>query len=101
MYERYGSGLQAMYQRGFQYQRSGDVFLQLKPGWLISSYKTGTSHGSPFNYDTHVPMLLYGWGIPQGVTYKKMEITQLAPLLSGMLQIPLPSGTESKPLRFE
>ena len=101
MNERYGSGLQAMYQRGFQYGRSGDVFLQLKPGWLISSYDTGTSHGSPYNYDTHVPMLLYGWGIPHGVTYQKTEITQLAPLLSGMLQIPLPSGTEAKPLEFK
>ncbi len=101
MYERYGSGLQAMYQRGFQYQRSGDVFVQLKPGWLISSYETGTSHGSPYNYDTHVPMLLYGWGIPQGTSFQKTAITQLAPTLSGLLQIPLPSGTEAKPLEFK
>lgn len=101
MQERYEEGLQGMYQRGFQYQRSGDVYLQLKPGWLIRSSRTGTSHGSPYSYDTHVPMLLYGWGIPKGVTYDKTLVTQLAPTISGMLKIPLPSGTEGRPLIFE
>lgn len=101
MNERYEEGLQAMYQRGFQYQRSGDVYIQLEPGWLISSSRTGTSHGSPYNYDTHVPMLMYGWGIPKGVTFKKTVVTQLAPAISGLLQIPLPSGSDAQPLIFE
>ncbi|MDX1585528.1 MAG: alkaline phosphatase PafA [Balneolaceae bacterium] len=99
--ENYEESLEGMYQRGFQYRRSGDVYIQLKPGWLISSSRTGTSHGSPYTYDTHVPMLMYGWGIPQGGTFKKTEVTQLAPTLSGLLQIPLPSGSEAKPLIFE
>lgn len=99
--EKYEESLQGMYQRGFQYQRSGDVYIQLKPGWLISSSRTGTSHGSPFNYDTHVPMLMYGWGIPQGGTFKKTAVTQLAPTISGLLQIPLPNGSEALPLIFE
>jgi len=46
-------------------------------------------------------MLMYGWGIPQGVTFKKTVVTQLAPALSGLLQIPLPSGSDAKPLIFE
>ena len=99
--EEYREGLQGMYQRGFQSQRSGDVYIQLKPGWLIRPSRTGTSHGSPYNYDTHVPMLMYGWGIPQGVTFKKTVVTQLAPALSGLLQIPLPSGSDANPLIFE
>ena len=99
--ESYDTGFQAMYQRGFYYGRSGDVFVQLKPGWLIRKSRTGTSHGSTYNYDTHVPMLLYGWGIPQGVSYQKTTITQLAPTISNLLQIPMPSGTEAKPLKFE
>lgn len=99
--ESYDSGFQAMYQRGYYYGRSGDVFVQLKPGWLIRTSRTGTTHGSPYNYDTHVPMLLYGWGIPQGISYEKTAITQLAPTISNLLQIPMPSGTEAKPLKFE
>lgn len=101
MNERYTDGLQAMYQRGFQYQRSGDVFIQLKPGWLGRTSRTGTSHGSPYNYDTHVPMILYGWGVPHGTSSKKTEITQLAPAISNLLQIPLPSGSDAKPLQFD
>ncbi len=99
--EKYEESLQGMYQRGFQYQRSGDVYIQLEPGWLISSSRTGTSHGSPYNYDTHVPMLMYGWGIPQGGTFKKTVVTQLAPTVSGLLQIPLPNGSDANPLIFE
>lgn len=98
---QFSEGLQAMYQRGFQYQRSGDIFIQLKPGWLISSSRTGTTHGSPYNYDTHVPMLLYGWGVPNGVSYEKTAVTQLAPAISVLLQIPFPNGSEANPLKFD
>ncbi|MDZ7717070.1 MAG: alkaline phosphatase PafA [Balneolaceae bacterium] len=97
----YSSGLQAMYQRGFMNDRSGDVYIQLKPGWLDSSYRTGTSHGSPFSYDTHVPMLFFGKGIPQGTNNRKMDITQLAPTISTLLNISFPSGTEAIPMDFE
>lgn len=97
----YSEGYQAMYQRGFQEDRSGDVFIQLKPGWLDSSYETGTSHGSPYNYDTHVPLLFYGWGVPQGSSSEKTTIPQIAPTLSNMLGISFPSGSSAKVLEFK
>lgn len=97
----FSDGYQAMYQRGFQEDRSGDVFIQLKPGWLDSSYETGTSHGSPYNYDTHVPLLFYGWGIPQGSSNKKTAIPQIAPTLSNMLGISFPSGSSANVLEFK
>jgi predicted AlkP superfamily pyrophosphatase or phosphodiesterase len=100
-YERYNSGQEAMYQRGFLYDRSGDVFIQLKSGWLDSDYPTGTSHGSPYNYDTHVPLLFYGWNVPEGETSRKTAIPQIAPTISNMLNIPLPSGSEANILQFE
>lgn len=97
----YTGGQQAMYQRGFQYGRSGDVFVQLKSGWLDSDYPTGTSHGSPYNYDTHVPLLFYGWGVPQGASGEKTVIPQIAPTISNMLNIGLPSGSPAEVLEFE
>ncbi|MGD8427883.1 MAG: alkaline phosphatase family protein, partial [Balneolaceae bacterium] len=100
-YKDYVGGLQAMYQNGFHYDRSGDVYIQLKPGWLDSSYHTGTSHGSPYNYDTHVPLLFYGWNIPHGKTSQKSVITQVAPTISAMLNIDYPSGSKAKVLEFE
>lgn len=100
-YKDYSDGYQAMYQRGFLYDRSGDVYIQLKPGWLDTSYRVGTSHGSPYNYDTHVPLIFYGWGIEHGTTTQKTFIPQIAPTISSMLNITLPSGSPAKILKFE
>ncbi len=97
----FDTGLQAMYQRGFMYDRSGDVYIQLKSGWLDSDYPTGTSHGSPYNYDTHVPLLFYGWNVTEGSTTRKTAIPQIAPTISNMLNIPLPSGSPANILQFE
>ncbi|MGM0547391.1 MAG: alkaline phosphatase PafA [Bacteroidota bacterium] len=100
-YQNFATGQQAMYQRGFLYDRSGDVFIQLKSGWLDSDYATGTSHGSPYNYDTHVPLIFYGWGVEQGSTTRKTAIPQIAPTISNMLNIALPSGSDANILQFE
>jgi predicted AlkP superfamily pyrophosphatase or phosphodiesterase len=97
----YTGGQQAMYQHGFMYDRSGDVYIQLKSGWLDSSYPTGTSHGSPYNYDTHVPLIFYGWGVPQGRSSERTVIPQIAPTISNMLGIGLPSGSPANILEFE
>lgn len=100
-YKGYSEGQQAMYQRGFLYDRSGDVYIQLKSGWLDSNSRTGTSHGSPYNYDTHIPLLFYGWNIPQGSSSKKTAIPQIAPTISDMLGIGLPSGSPADILKFD
>ncbi|SHE62134.1 Type I phosphodiesterase / nucleotide pyrophosphatase [Fodinibius roseus] len=97
----YADGYQAMYQRGFQHNRSGDVYIQLKPGWLDSRSDTGTSHGSPYNYDTHVPLLFYGWGVPRGETTERTVIPQIAPTLSMMLDIGFPTGSPAQVLDFK
>lgn len=99
--EGYSKGLQAIYQRGFYYGRSGDVYVQLNPGWLDSSGHTGTSHGSPYSYDTHVPLIFYGWHVPHGITKNKTVIPQIAPTVSQMLQIQFPSGSRNHLLEFE
>ena len=99
-YKNYGAGQEAMYQRGFMYDRSGDVYIQLKSGWLDTDYPTGTSHGSPYNYDTHVPLIFYGWNVPQGETSRKTPIPQIAPTIPNMLYIPLSRGSEANLLQF-
>lgn len=100
-YQSFDSGQQAMYQRGFMYDRSGDVFVQLASGWLDSNASTGTSHGSPYNYDTHVPLIFYGWKVPHGSTNRKTAIPQIAPTISNMLNISMPSGSPTDILQFE
>jgi phosphopentomutase len=68
-----------------------------KPGY-IEYGATGTSHGTPYNYDTHVPLIFYGWNIKKGETHDRKEITQIAPTLAQKLKITFPNGTEANVL---
>lgn len=82
---------------GYSHKRSGDVVLNLEPAWTEPMQK-GTTHGSTYSYDTWVPMIWYGWKIPTGRSYKRVNITDIAPTLSRMLEIAYPNGTTGQPL---
>ena len=68
-----------------------------KPGFVEYS-ATGATHGSPYAYDTNVPLIFYGWNIKSGESYNKKVITQIAPTLAKKLKITLPNATESEVL---
>jgi hypothetical protein len=92
-------GVKGMMVRGFNHKRSGDVVYELEQGWLDDwSTIKGSSHGSPYNYDTHVPMLFYGKGIRKGSSATHHNITDLAPTLSALLKIKFPSGCTGNPI---
>ncbi|RRQ47419.1 alkaline phosphatase family protein [Maribacter algicola] len=93
----YTSGIPYILQNGYNQKRSGDVLLVLKPG-TITYAKTGSTHGSPQIYDTHVPLLFFGKGIKQGSTVDRTEIPDIAPTISALLGIAFPSGATGKPL---
>lgn len=84
--------------RGYNVKRSGDVMYELYPGWLNKLSGDATTHGSGYSYDTHVPMLWYGAGIKKGESVHKHNITDIAPTLSMLLNISLPSGAIGEPL---
>ncbi len=86
-------------QNGYHTKRSGDVMMIMKSGYLYGELDDrGTSHGNPYTYDTHIPILFYGIGIPAGSSVRKVSITDIAPTVSMILEIPLPSGATGKPL---
>ena len=84
--------------RGYNPKRSGDVAFVLEPGWYASSKIQGSTHGSPYTYDTHVPMLFYGKGIKKGSTVQYHPITDIAPTISTLLRIKFPSGCTGQPI---
>jgi predicted AlkP superfamily pyrophosphatase or phosphodiesterase len=89
----------AMYmQNGYNMQRSADVMIELAPGWLDWGYSTGTTHGSAYSYDTHVPLIFYGWKIPKGSSSAPVTITDIAPTISALLNIENPSGCTGTPI---
>ncbi|WP_343329093.1 alkaline phosphatase PafA [Polaribacter staleyi] len=88
----FSSGILNSLQNGYNQKLSGDVFMIPNPATLISG-RTGTSHGSGYSYDTHVPIIFYGNGIKQGSSSKRYNITDIAPTISNLLNIESPNGT--------
>lgn len=79
----------------FHSERSADVLFQLQPYFLLSSRTHGTTHGTPYNYDTHVPLLWFGVGVTPGVRTERVGVDDLAPTLSrilGLVAPPLAKG---------
>jgi predicted AlkP superfamily pyrophosphatase or phosphodiesterase len=95
----FNSGIEELLQKGFNQKRSGDILIISNPNY-ISYGKTGSTHGSGFNYDTHVPLLFFGKGITHGKTFQKTEITDIAPTISALLGISFPNAAIGQPLEF-
>ena len=77
---------------GFNPRRSGDITLVLNPSWF-SGRKQGTTHGSVYSYDTHVPLLFYGWKIKAGETTIRTNISDISPTVADLLNILEPTGS--------
>ena len=77
-------GYEKLIQNGFHKERSGDVALILKPNVIFYDGK-GTTHGSGYNYDTHVPLIFFGSGVKNGETMLITEIPDIAPTISKLL----------------
>jgi arylsulfatase A-like enzyme len=79
---------------GFNRLRSGDVWLITKPFsfFLEGSLPLATTHGSPYNYDTHVPVILFGAGVRAGRYNVECTPSDIAPTLAALLGIEPPSN---------
>jgi predicted AlkP superfamily pyrophosphatase or phosphodiesterase len=84
--------LRAVIENGYYPRRCGDIQYMLRPGYLLGS-STGTTHGSAYAYDTHIPLLWYGWKIKPGKTSREIHMTDVAPTLATMLNIQMPNGS--------
>ena len=75
--------------------RSGDMQFVVKPSYLDGAV-TGTTHGLWNPYDSHIPLLWYGWGINKGKTNRETYMTDIAPTIAALLHIQMPSGCVGK-----
>ena len=91
-------GIKGMVIRGYHPKRGGDLVVVAEPGWFDSSRIQGTTHGSPYRYDTHVPIIFFGKGIKPGSSVTYHTITDIAPTLSMLLKIKFPNGCTGKPI---
>lgn len=80
---------------GFNNKLAGDVQVILNSGYL-SWGNTGSSHGTWYPYDAHIPVVFMGWGIKQGRLTRDVHMTDIAPTISALLKIQMPSGNIGK-----
>ena len=94
-----GNSFKALLQNGYNHKRSGDVLFRFNVAYFEAHMKKGTTHGAEFSYDTHVPLLFYGWGIKAGSTVEAVNITDIAPTVCSLLNIPFTNGCSGKPIK--
>lgn len=90
-------GIDSFFRKSHHREISGDILLHFELGWMPFR-AAGTTHGSAYNDDTHVPLLWYGWNLKSGSSIKKQTITQIVPTLSLLLDIPLPNASNNQPI---
>jgi len=80
--------------RSYNPERSGDLEILLEPYWMRAS--KGTTHGTPYTYDTHIPLLVMGPGIRPGRYHRHVDLNDLAPTLATLVGTELPSGSSGR-----
>jgi len=81
--------------------RSGDVYVVFAPNWFINNYgysSVTATHGSPWTYDTYVPLVFAGADVPAQQVFRPVQTIDVAPTLSAFLNIKMPSGATGRPL---
>ena len=94
----FGSGYGRKVQNGFYPRRSGDVIINLMPGWITEQNNIRSMSGSMYRYDTHVPLIIYGGGLAAARRTEKVDITSLAATQAHMLGVSTPSAAEGEVL---
>ena len=82
-----------MLANGYNPARSGQIQMILQPQWIEGFEKGGTTHGVWNPYDSHIPLLWYGWGIKAGKTNRELYMTDIAPTLAALLHVQMPNGS--------
>jgi len=88
---QYNKGVYSKMQNSFNQNRSGDVLIHLEPGW-IEEKSVIESENSAYSYDTHVPLIFYGWKIGRKTVDRRIDIIDIAPTITYFLEISEPNG---------
>ena len=95
----FSEGRTRLLQQSFYPTRSGDVIIDLQPGWTIenNSYRSAADVG--YNYDREVPLIIYRGGDKAQVVEREVSIVEIAPTIAHILGIERPWASEARPMR--
>ncbi len=82
--------------RSHSLERSGDLEIVLDPYWMRAS--AGTTHGTPYSYDAHIPLVFMGPGIRAGHYDENVALNDLAPTVATLLSVETPAGSQGRVL---
>jgi hypothetical protein len=94
----FGNGNLKRIINNFSPQRSGDVIVILNPGWVEKQSDYVTNHNSPYEYDSHVPLIWYGWTVNRATVSRQVNMTDIAATLSTLCKIPYPNACTGEPM---
>jgi predicted AlkP superfamily pyrophosphatase or phosphodiesterase len=94
----FGNGHLKRIINNFSPQRSGDVIVTLLPGWVDKEDDQVTDNNSPYEYDSHVPLIWYGWTVNRATVMRKVNMTDIAVTLSSLCKVPYPNACTGEPL---
>lgn len=93
----FAGGLLLKMNNNYSQQRSGDVMIALNPGWVEKTDHV-TGHNSPYEYDSHVPLIWFGWTASRASVTRSVTTRDIALTLSVLCRIPLPNAASGDPL---
>jgi predicted AlkP superfamily pyrophosphatase or phosphodiesterase len=82
-------------------RRSGDLYLVFEPHCFLNDFDglvVASAHGSPWRYDTHVPILFAGAGLEPESVFRRVHTVDIAPTLTALLRTKPPSGASGQVL---
>lgn len=94
----FSEGRSRLMQQSFHATRSGDIIIDLMPGWIIEDDDYRSSSDGGYNYDSRVPMIIYGGKAKAERIERRVKMTELAPTLTHILGIDTPWAAEEMPL---
>ena len=87
--------------KNFHAKRSGDIYVVFEPHRFINDFDgliVACTHGSPWSYDTYVPVIAVAPGVPPQTVYRRVSPLDIAPTLAALVGAKPPSGAEGNPL---
>jgi predicted AlkP superfamily pyrophosphatase or phosphodiesterase len=94
----FNQGIFHTMQNSFNQKRSADVFLHLEANW-VEGENGITDHSSAYTYDTHLPLIWYGWKIKRNTITDKVSLVDIAPTICNLLDITPPNASTGVPIK--
>lgn len=91
------AGHLAPLRKGYYPERSGDVLFMVKPFHMLYTDTEGASHGTPYAYDSQVPVVFAGRGVKPGVYLGEVDPVDVAPTLAALMEMGMPAAAEGRP----